>query len=99
MDNQIAIFSTTDKFRNIRSKSFRGHLVAGYACQPSWSPDDRFISSGDSEGTLWFWDFKSTKVLKKLKAHTDVVIGTEWNPQETSKVASCSWDGTIKYWD
>lgn len=23
----------------------------------------------------------------------------QWNPIETSKMATCSWDGTIKYWD
>ncbi|RUS23283.1 hypothetical protein BC937DRAFT_89276 [Endogone sp. FLAS-F59071] len=32
-------------------------------------------------------------------AHDGVVIDCEWNPHETSKVATCSWDGTIKYWD
>ena len=34
-----------------------------------------------------------------LKAHDKVTIGCEWHPLETSKVATCSWDGTIKYWD
>lgn len=38
-------------------------------------------------------------MLKKIKGHGGVVIGMEWNPVETSKVATCSWDGTIKYWD
>jgi len=55
--------------------------------------------SGDSEGSLWFWDWKTTKVVKKMKTHENVVIGCDWHPHETSKVVTCSWDGNIKYWD
>jgi hypothetical protein len=39
------------------------------------------MSSGDSNGNVWVWDWKTCKVLKKFKAH------------ETSKMATCSWDG------
>ncbi|KAJ3036853.1 pre-mRNA-processing factor 17 [Rhizophlyctis rosea] len=96
LDNQIVIYSARDRFRLNRKKLFKGHLVAGYACQPNFSPDGRFVMSGDSEGRMWFWDWKTCKVYKKFKAHDGVVVGCEWNPHETSKVATCSWDGTIK---
>ncbi|KAJ3014176.1 pre-mRNA-processing factor 17 [Thoreauomyces humboldtii] len=96
LDNQIVIYSARDRFRMNRKKTFRGHLVAGYACEPSFSPDGRYVSSGDSEGRVWFWDWKTCKVLKKFKAHDKVVIGSVWHPHETSKLFTCSWDGTIK---
>ncbi|KAJ3141089.1 pre-mRNA-processing factor 17 [Geranomyces variabilis] len=99
LDNQIVIYSARDRFRMNRKKTFRGHLVAGYACEPSFSPDGRFVSSGDSEGRVWFWDWKTCKVLTKFKAHDKVVIGSVWHPHETSKLFTCSWDGTIKFWD
>ncbi|PVU90821.1 hypothetical protein BB559_004416 [Furculomyces boomerangus] len=99
LDNQIMVWNATDKFRQNRKKVFSGHLVSGYACQVSFSPDGKLLTSGDSEGKLWFWDWKSTKVVRKLQAHSSVTIGAEWNPVETSKVATCSWDGTVKYWD
>lgn len=99
LDNQILIYGARDKFRMNRKKRFAGHLIAGYACKPGFSPDGKFISSGDSNGNVWFWDWKSCKILKKLKAHDKVVTNTEWHPHETSKVATCSWDGLIKYWD
>ncbi|KAI9344141.1 WD40-repeat-containing domain protein [Pilaira anomala] len=99
LDNQILIYGARDKFRMNRKKRFAGHLIAGYACKPGFSPDGRFISSGDSNGNVWFWDWKSCKILKKLKAHDKVITNTEWHPHESSKLATCSWDGLIKYWD
>ncbi|ORX91457.1 WD40 repeat-like protein [Basidiobolus meristosporus CBS 931.73] len=99
LDNQIVVYGAKDRFRLNGKKRFTGHVIAGYACQPNFSADGRFIMSGDAEGKLWFWDWKTTKVLKRFKAHDSVLIGCEWHPQETSKVATCSWDGTIKYWD
>ncbi|CAO3679593.1 unnamed protein product [Rhizopus stolonifer] len=99
LDNQILIYGARDRFRINRRKRFAGHLIAGYACKPGFSPDGRFVSSGDSNGNVWFWDWKTCKILKKMKAHDKVVMCTEWHPHETSKVATCSWDGLIKYWD
>jgi len=99
LDNQILIYGARGRFSLNSKKSFAGHIVAGYACQPNFSADGRFVMSGDADGNLWFWDWKTTKILKKLQCHSSVLIGCEWHPHETSKVATCSWDGTIKYWD
>jgi WD40 repeat protein len=63
MDNQILLYSTKDRFRLNRKKRFVGHTNAGYAIQINFSPDGRFIMSGDGDGKLWFWDFKSSRVL------------------------------------
>ncbi|KAJ9055739.1 hypothetical protein DSO57_1000597 [Entomophthora muscae] len=99
LDNQILIYGAKGRFSLNSKKRFAGHVVAGYACQPNFSADGRFVMSGDADGNLWFWDWKTSKILKKLQCHTSVLIGCEWHPHETSKVATCSWDGTIKYWD
>lgn len=64
LDNQIVVYGAKDRFRIHRKKRFTGHLVAGYACQVNFSPDGRFIMSGDSEGNMWFWDWKSCRMLK-----------------------------------
>lgn len=98
LDNQILIYSTRERFQLNKKKRFAGHIVAGYACQVNFSPDGRFVMSGDGEGRCWFWDWKSCKVFRTLKCHEGVCIGCEWHPLEQSKVATCGWDGLIKYW-
>ncbi|XP_073131979.1 uncharacterized protein [Henckelia pumila] len=98
LDNQILIYSTRERFQLNKKKRFAGHIVAGYACQVNFSPDGRFVMSGDGEGRCWFWDWKSCKVFRTLKCHDGVCIGAAWHPLEQSKVATCGWDGLIKYW-
>ena len=64
LDNQILIYSALDKFKMNRKKSYKGHVVAGYACQPTFSTDGKYIASGDSSGSVFIWDWKSQKILK-----------------------------------
>lgn len=99
LDNRILVYSTQERFRLNTKKHFAGHIVAGYACQVNFSPDGRFIMSGDGEGRCWFWDWKTCKVFRTVKCHEGVCMGVEWHPLEQSKVATCGWDGLIKYWD
>lgn len=100
LDNQVVTYSTKERFRQNRKKTFRGHNTAGYACQVNFSPDARFVMSGDAEGRLFFWDWQHPhRVTRTIKAHDAVCIGCEWHPLESSKVATCGWDGLIKYWD
>lgn len=100
-DNQIVTYSTKERFRLNRKKTFKGHTSAGYACQVSFSPDGRFVISGDSEGRCFFWEWQNPRrVVQTFKAHdSHVCIGCDWHPLETSKVVTCGWDGLIKLWD
>ncbi|KAN0063934.1 hypothetical protein ACQY0O_003540 [Thecaphora frezii] len=99
MDNQIVVYGA-DSFKQNRNKAFKGHAVAGFAAQVGFSPDGRFISSGDGEGNLVFWDWKSGRLLKRIsRAHKEASICHEWLPHESSKLVSGGWDGVIKMWD
>lgn len=98
-DNSIVTYSADDRTRPNRKKTFKGHSAAGYACQVNASHDCRYIISGDGEGKLFIWDWKSGKIVRSLKAHEGPCVGAEWHPLETSKVVTCGWDGLIKYWD
>jgi pre-mRNA-processing factor 17 len=88
LDNQILVYSS-DSFRQNRKKRFAGHTVSGYACEIGFSPDGRWISSGDGSGNMHFWDFKTSKKMpNRLKAHNQVVISHTWLPHETVSLYS-----------
>ncbi|KGB76415.1 pre-mRNA-processing factor 17 [Cryptococcus deuterogattii 99/473] len=98
LDNQILVYSADGSFRQNKKKRFAGHTIAGYACNIGFSPDGKYISSGTGSGEMVFWDWKSGKIMKRLKAHKEVVIDHAWLPNEHSKLVTASWDGLIKLW-
>eukprot|EP00475_Leptophrys_vorax_P001571 TRINITY_DN10865_c0_g3_i1.p1 TRINITY_DN10865_c0_g3~~TRINITY_DN10865_c0_g3_i1.p1 ORF type:complete len:536 (+),score=133.59 TRINITY_DN10865_c0_g3_i1:197-1609(+) len=98
-DNQVLVYTTGEKFKINKKKRFEGHQVAGYATSVCFSPDGQFLVSGDAMGKAVFWDWYKGKLLSRLDAHDQVTIGVAWHPIEPSKVATCSWDHTIKFWD
>lgn len=99
LDNKIVVYQAGDRYAPQRKKKFEGHNVAGYACDIAVSPDGRFVCSGDSNGKLFFWDFKRTRKLQQYRAHDrGPSIGCVWHPVEPSTMFSCGWDGVIKMW-
>ncbi|KAK0041818.1 pre-mRNA-processing factor 17 [Biomphalaria pfeifferi] len=99
MDNKICVFNALNRMKFIRKKTFTGHMVAGYACGIDFSPEMSYITCGDADGKVYIWDWRSTKLYSKFKAHDDVCINVLWHPHETSKLATAGWDGVIKFWD
>ena len=100
MNNTIITYSTTNRFKKNIKKVFKGHLNAGYSCNIDVSYDGKYVMSGDANGKLYFWDWKTTKIIDiPIKAHNKVTMGCIWHPIMTSRVATCSWDCTIKLWD
>ncbi|KAM0786548.1 hypothetical protein ACM66B_002005 [Microbotryomycetes sp. NB124-2] len=98
LDNQILLFGA-DSFKQNRKKRFAGHTVAGYACEPNFSPDGRYLTSGDSHGNLVIWDFKTSRILNRIRVHQKALVSHAWLPHETSKIVTSSFDGTIKLLD
>lgn len=93
------VFNTAgEKITLSKKKVFSGHQTSGYACQLAFSPDGKFIMSGDSGGNFLAWNWKTTKQVRRIKAHQQVTIGCDWHPLERSKAVTCSWDGLVKLW-
>ncbi|KAK4034869.1 WD40-repeat-containing domain protein [Parachaetomium inaequale] len=101
-DNSIVAYSAgSDKFRQHRKKAWRGHNTAGSAIGLTCSPDGQFVVSGDTGGSVCFWDFKTCKMYGKLTADSagGSVNCVAWSEQETSKVFTAGAKGEIKLWD
>ncbi|KAK4687362.1 pre-mRNA-processing factor 17, partial [Tremellales sp. Uapishka_1] len=98
LDNQILVYSADGSFRQNKKKRFAGHTTAGYACAIGFSPDGKYLSSGDGGGNVVFWDWKGGRIQKRLHCHKQVVIDHCWLPNEHSKMVTASWDGLIKLW-
>ena len=99
MNNSIIVYQTTDAFVYQSRKRFFGHSNTGYAIRPGFSPDGKFLTSGSSDGSVFFWDWKSAKMYRSFKAHDGVCMGSVWQPQSVSRMATCGWDGLIKLWE
>ncbi|CDK29576.1 unnamed protein product [Kuraishia capsulata CBS 1993] len=99
MDNTIVTFSARDKFKRSVKKKFSGHKNAAYAVGLDFTPDGKILMSGDSNGFAYFWDWKTVKVVTKLKVDDMPISCIQAHPQETSKVAISGAKGKIYYYE
>lgn len=99
MDDSIVTYDCAKSLHKIKNKTFTGHTNQGFACGIQFSPDGQYLVSGDAEGKLWFWNWKTQKNIRTMKVHDGVCIDVDWHPTESSKVATCGWDGTLKLWE
>ena len=100
MDNQILVYGCKGgKLKLETSKyTYKGHVVAGYGIEASFSADGRFVSSGDAEGKMWVWDLKTLGIVKKFQAHSKALITHTWYPGHASTLVTGGWDGAIRVW-
>lgn len=99
MDNSIQVIQGHGKFKFNKNKWFDGHNVAGYGIDVEISPDGKIIMSGDSKGFGYFWDWKTCKLINKLKVSDKPITCIKSHPQEASKVAMAGMKGQIYYCD
>lgn len=98
MDNTIVCYAVMG-FRLNRKKVYRGHISAGFACQPCFSPAGDLIASGDSKGRLFVWDWKRRRIVTTIQAHErQPCIGAAWHPADGNIMATSGWDGEARLW-
>ncbi|XJO71992.1 hypothetical protein BDV3_001406 [Batrachochytrium dendrobatidis] len=89
-------FLTTSRDHTLQLLDVRTYTpIATYAVGMNWarscfSPDGSFISSGSADGTVFFWDIASKKMVQSNKEHKSAVCGVVWHPQGGSAVYSAS---------
>jgi len=78
------------------SMTFLGHQNEIYCL--ALSPDAKQLASGDSDGILKLWNWKTGVELATLRGHTGFLFSIAFSP-DGKRVASCGSDQMIKIWD
>jgi signal transduction histidine kinase/WD40 repeat protein len=100
-DNYFATAEYGGTKVQIRSMA-TGELVTEIA-QPrevgvlAWSPDGTTLAIGRNGGWIETWQADSWTQTAKWKGHDDIVVCLEFEPGGR-RLASASWDGSIRFW-
>ncbi|XP_015953887.1 uncharacterized protein LOC107478267 [Arachis duranensis] len=97
--NYIAIFTATPPYRLNKYKRYESHGVSGFPITCNFSLDGKKLASGSSDGSIYLYDYQSSKVLNKIKAYDQACIDVAFHPALPNVIASCSWDGRISVFD
>jgi WD40 repeat protein len=62
-----------------------------------WSPDGRWLATGDHEGMLQIWDAERLTVVRSLSGTQGMLEELAWSPDST-KVATGDDFGTVRVW-
>ncbi|KAG2333132.1 hypothetical protein Bca52824_004312 [Brassica carinata] len=78
--NYAAIFSANPPFKLNKYKRYEGHWVAGFPIKCNFSPDGETLVSGSSDGYIYMYGYKSTELIKKLKAYEHPCVDVTYHP-------------------
>lgn len=93
--NYLTVFSAQKPYKMNKSKRFEGHTLDGYNVGFDVSNDGSIVCSASANGTVIFYDYSSTRILKSLQLGTSSTLNVEWHPRLLSTVAVSSWNGHI----
>lgn len=93
--NYIAIFSGRPPFKLDKYKRYEKHGVWGFPIKCNFSLDGRELVSGSSDGFMYFYNYRSSELLRKIKAFEEACIDVVFHPIMPNVIASCSWSGEV----
>jgi THO complex subunit 3 len=67
----------------------------------AWNPTGQLIATGSADRTLRIWNPErpAIKYSTELRGHSAGVEKVLFNPVRDAELASCSTDGTVRFWD
>jgi WD40 repeat protein len=80
-----------------RSHWFAALAHSGGIRIAAFSPDDKLIATGSTNGEVGIWDFEKGKV-EFFSGHSDEIWSVVFSPDGT-RLATFSWDCTVRVWD
>jgi pre-mRNA-processing factor 17 len=99
LSNRVIVMQpvkTPGKFKALQDRALSGHTVSGSSCRVAFSGDGRYVSSGTISGELHVWDWQTSELVKKFRAHAKPLNAHLWHPRDLSRVVTAGWDGVIK---
>ena len=97
--NYIAIFSSTPPFRLDKFKRYESHGVSGFPIKCSFSLDGEKLVSGSSDGSIYFYNCRSSELERKIKAYEQACIDVAFHPILPNIIGSCSWNGDVSVYE
>ena len=91
-----ALHADHNSKRAIPYTELKGHRDLVYSV--SWSPDSKYIASGNRDGIVRVWDATTGTCIHTLTGHTHPIYSLSWS-SNGKQIASGSWDNTIRIWD
>ncbi|KAG8449246.1 hypothetical protein GDO86_016061 [Hymenochirus boettgeri] len=96
--NYMALFSTQRPYKMDKKRRFEGHKVEGFAVGCEFSPDGSLLVTGSSEGTAFFYNYHSAKIVHSIYGDGSACISVNFHPVLNSLLVSSYWDGHIRIW-
>ncbi|KAL1440020.1 hypothetical protein MTO96_009842 [Rhipicephalus appendiculatus] len=85
--------------RDLRKPYLSLSAVTG-ASQVKWNKVTQHVLATSHDGDVRIWDTrKSGSPVQYIAAHPSKIYGLDWNPASEHQLATCSQDGTVKFWD
>lgn len=97
--NYIAIFSSNPPFKLNKYKRYEKHSVSGFPIRCNFSQDGEFLATGSADGSIYFYSYKSSKLLRQMQAYGHACTDVVYHPLIPSVVASCSWNGDVSVFE
>ncbi|XP_062015314.1 uncharacterized protein LOC133731889 [Rosa rugosa] len=97
--NYIAIFSARPPFKMNKYKRYESHGVSGFPIKCGFSLDGEKLLSGSSDGSIYFYDYGSSEVIKKIKAFEQACIDIAVHPIIPNVIAACNWNGEVSVFE
>ncbi|KAI3474915.1 hypothetical protein Pfo_030226 [Paulownia fortunei] len=99
MDHRIYLYNVLQLEKG-PIKTFSGGRTESFFVKSAISPDAAHILSGSSDGNAYIWQVNKPQLDPiTLKSHDGEVTAVDWCPSEMGKVATCSDDFTVRFWN
>ncbi|KAF7118204.1 hypothetical protein CNMCM5793_007605 [Aspergillus hiratsukae] len=92
-------------FGSLKTQSYHDPIARGPGSHTirtiAWNPTGQLIATGSADRTLRIWNPErpAVKYSTDLRGHSAGIEKVLFNPVKDSELASCSTDGTVRFWD